>query len=161
MKIQIDGKRGTELFSAAEKHEEDGNLREAFKCLLEAARIGYPMAQISLGNFFATGKGTKPDKRAAEQWYMKAFRQGYRDAAFNLAVDRRNQGRLRSASIWFKKALALNDGEACIELARLKLDAGRKSEASALLRRAASMTPSDISDESRDEAKRLLHQVTS
>ncbi len=160
MKTHIEGKTGAELFSAAEKYEENGNLEDAFKCLLEAAHVGYPMAQISLGNFFASGKGTKTDKRAAERWYMKAFRQGYRDAAFNLAVDRRNEGRLRSASIWFKKAIALDDGEACLELARLELGAGRKSEASALLRRAATMKPSDISHESRDEAKRLLHQVT-
>jgi TPR repeat protein len=131
-------------------------MEKAFLCLVEAAHLGHGLSQINLGNFYSSGKGTMVNKREASRWYREAFKGGYREGALNLAIDRKNEGRLKSAIIWLKKAVAMHDGEASVELAKLYLTSKRRrAEARQLLRDATSMSSSDISEDTREEAHRL------
>ena len=41
------------LFNEADKCEEIGDLKGAFKRFLTAAELGHAMSQVSLGNFYA------------------------------------------------------------------------------------------------------------
>jgi hypothetical protein len=116
---------------------------------------------VNVGNFYAAGTGTRRDLKEAALWYKRAYRQGLRDGASNLAVDLRNAGNLRGAVAWFRRAVALNDGDACIELAKMVQERRHgRSKAEGLLRRALSLSPSDLSDAGREEAERLLASLT-
>lgn len=145
------------LFREAEQHEEKGDFRGAFKCLLAAAQLGHHMSQLNLGNFYASGTGVKRDLAKAAHWYKKAYKNGNNDGALNLAIDKRNGGNIRSAVIWFKKAVAMNSGEACIELAKIyKARKGGQKTAADLLRRALRMSRDNISEAGKEEAESLL-----
>jgi TPR repeat protein len=161
MSAKHGGKQSTEsLFNEADKCEEIGDLRGAFKHFLTAARLGDSWGQVNLGNYYASGTGVRKDLNKAAYWYKKAYKNGNNDGALNLAIDRRNQGNLRSAVAWLKKAIALNSGEACIELAKIysARKGGRKAAAS-LLRRAMRMNRDNISDDGRDKAESLLRTL--
>ena len=145
----------------AERYEEAGDFRSAFKCLLAGAQLGDSGCQTNLGNFYASGKGVRKSLEKAEYWYRRAYRNGYRSAASNLAIDKRNQGNIRSAVIWFKKAIELKDGDACIPLAKIyKARRGGQKVAVGLLRRALRMSRSDLSESGREEAESLLKELT-
>ncbi len=148
------------LFLKAEQCEKGGDLRAAFSSLLTAARLGHAMSQVSLGNFYADGKGVRRNRRSAAHWYRKAYENGYRDGALNLAIDRRNEGNLRSAVTWFKNALALNSGDACMELAKIyKSRRGGKKKAIGYLKRALRMSSDDITEDAKAQAKSLLKEL--
>jgi TPR repeat protein len=145
------------LFLEAERREASGDFRNAFKSLLAGARLGHSGCQVNLGNFYASGKGTRKSLQKAAHWYKQAYKNGDRCAASNLAIDRRNAGNIRSAVIWFKKAIALNDGDACIPLAKIyKARKGGQKAAVALLRQALQMNRNCISESGREEAELLL-----
>ncbi len=145
------------LFNEADECEEMGDLRGAFKRFLIAAQLGHAMSQVSLGNFYASGKAVKRDLEEAAHWYKKAYKNGYRDGALNLAIDRRNQGNSRSAMVWFKKAIAMDSGDACIELAKIYGARKRGQKAAAnLLKRALRMSKDDISEDTKEKAEFLL-----
>lgn len=149
-----------QLFLEAEQFEEKSDFRNAFRCLLAGARLGDSGSQLNLGNFYASGKGTRKSLEKAAYWYKKAFKNGYSTAAHNLAIDRRNQGNVASAELWFKKAIAMGDGEACIELAKIyKTRKGGRRSAASLLRRALRLNRDCISEAGRDEAKSLLNEI--
>jgi TPR repeat protein len=149
------------LFREAEQHEEKGDFRGAFKCLLAAAQLGHHMSQLNLGNFYASGTGVRRDLAKAAHWYKKAYKNGNNDGALNLAIDRRNEGNLRSAVVWFKKAIAMNSGDACIELARIYgARTGGQKAAIELLRRALRMSRDNISETAKEEAEYLLEAMS-
>jgi TPR repeat protein len=151
-----------ELFVEAERLEDRGDVERAFECLLIAAKQGYAMAQLSVGNFYAAGKGTRKSLSEAARWYKRAYKNGDRDGALNLAIDRRSEKDERGAVFWLKKAISLNNGEAFIELAKIYI--GRKKSRLAaiqLLRDASELGPNDISEDARDEAESLLREWTS
>lgn len=149
-----------DLFREAEQHEEKGDFRGAFNCLLAAAELGHHMSQLNLGNFYASGTGVRRDLAKAAHWYKKAYKNGNNDGALNLAIDRRNEGNLRSAVVWFKKAIAMNSGEACIELAKMYgARKGGQRAAANLLRRALRMSRDNISELAREKAKSLLKEI--
>lgn len=148
------------LFLEAEQYEEKGDFGAAFKRLLAAAQLGHVGSQLNLGNFYASGTGARRSLEKAAYWYKKAYKNGYSTGALNLAIDRRNEGNLRSAAIWFKKAIAMNNGEACIELAKIyKARKGGQKAAADLLRRALLMSRDDISDDAREKAESLLKET--
>jgi TPR repeat protein len=148
------------LFVEAEQHEEKGDFKRAFQSFLAAARLGHTGCQVNLGNFYGSGKGTRKDMAAAAYWYQKAYRNGDRSGALNLAIDRRNEGRTRSAVIWFKKAIAMNDGDACIALAKIYKDRkGGQEAAVSLLKQVLPMNRADISEDGKEEAKSLLKEI--
>jgi TPR repeat protein len=149
------------LFLEAERCEENRNFRAAFKHLLAAAQLGHAMSQVSLGNFYASGRGVRKDLEEAANWYRKAYRNGYRDGALNLAIDKRKQGELRSAVVWFKKAIAMNSGDACVELAKIYLARrGEQKSAASLLKRALRMSRDNISADTKKTAESLLKTTT-
>jgi TPR repeat protein len=148
------------MFLEAERYEETGDFRNAFRCLHAAARLGDAGSQLNLGNFYASGKGTRRNLKEAAYWYKKAYKNGNNDGALNLAIDRRNEGNVRSAVIWFKKAIAMDCGEACVALAKIyKARKGGQKAAADLLRRAARMSKYNISDDAKEEAESLLKKM--
>jgi TPR repeat protein len=103
-------------FDEAYRHEESGDYKRAYAALLTGAKLGDSSCQINLGNAYADGSGVRKNLEEAARWYKKAYRNGERCGALNLAIDRCKQGNIRSAIIWFKKAIALSEGSACIAL---------------------------------------------
>ena len=150
------------LFLEAERYEETGDLKSAFKSLLAGARLGDSGCQANLGNFYASGKGTRKSLEKAAYWYKRAYRNGAGYAASNLAIDRRNAGNIGSAVVWFKKAIARKDGDACILLAKIYIARkdGQKVAAT-LLQRALRMNRNYLSESGREEAESLLKELTS
>ena len=135
--------------------------RNAFKCLLTAAQSGDTWGQVNLGSSYASGTGVRRSLRKAAYWYKKAYNNGNSWGSLNLAIDRTNQGRIRSAVIWFKKAAEMNDGAAFLELAKIyKARKGGKKAAASLLRRALRMGRDDISYDAREEVESLLKEIT-
>lgn len=147
------------MFLEAERAEEKGDFRKAFELLLECAQSGHAGSQLNLGNFYAWGQGVRRDLKKAAYWYKRAYRSGYDIGAFNLAIDRRNQGDVRSAVIWFKKAVAMNSGEACVELAKIYKTRKDRRAAVGLLKRAVRLNRDHISDAVKEEAESLLKQM--
>jgi TPR repeat protein len=149
------------LLFEAERYEEAGDFKRAFKCLLAGALLGDSGCQANLGNFYASGKGTKRSLDKAALWYKRAYKNGAGYAASNLAIDRRNAGNMRSAVIWFRKAIARKDGNACILLAKIYVARrGGRKVAVALLRRALRMNQNYVTESGREEAESLLKELT-
>ena len=148
------------LFLEAEQYEENGDFRNAFERLLTAAQLGDVGSQLNLGNFYARGKGVRKNLEKAAYWYKKAYKNGESYGAFNLAIDRRNEGKIRSAVIWLKRAIAMNHGEACIALAKISsARKGGQKTATNLLRRALRLSRDFVSDDAKEEAKSLLKKI--
>src|SRR6185503_571423 len=72
------------LFERADKQQEEGNLRSAFRLFLTAAKGGDPSCQVNLGNFYSLGTGVKLNRTKALYWYQRAYRQGVGCAASNI-----------------------------------------------------------------------------
>lgn len=153
--------RAEDFFRDAEIKEERGEFQGAFKSLLAAAKSGDILSPLNLGNFYAAGRGVKKDLREAARWYKRAYNYGQSAGALNLAVDLEKQGNQRGAVAWLKRAVVMNDGDAHLRLAKiyLKRRNGRK-RAVDLLTKAISFSPSNISDETREQAERLLRRLT-
>ena len=146
----------------AERYEESGDLKSAFKSLLAGARLEDSGCQANLGNFYSSGKGTRKSLENAAYWYRRAYRNGAGYAASNLAIDCRNAGNIRSAVIWFKKAIVRKDGDACIPLAKIYVARrGGQKVAITLLRHALRMSRDYLSQSGREEAESLLRELTS
>lgn len=145
------------LFRASEILEDLGDKRSAFKCVEAGATCKHGPSQTKLGYMYAGGIGTKKDLKQAEYWYATAYRNGQAVAAFNLGMDKRDQGDRRSAIAWFRKAAAKNYGDAFVELAKLYSDRARtRRQAVDLLQRAVRLDSEHIFDSSRHEAEALL-----
>jgi TPR repeat protein len=149
------------LFCAAELHEEQGKLEEAFDCLRIAAQLGHIGAQVNLGNFYAAGQGVRKNPKQAARWYKEAYKNGERTGAHNLAIDLRNQGKIRSAETWFKKAIAMKEGDAYLALAKMRMARrGGQKGAASLLREGLLLSPRDMSDDGKEEAESLLTKLS-
>jgi TPR repeat protein len=149
------------LFIQAYRHEDKGDCKGAFKCLLIAARLGHTGSQINLGNFYSWGKGVRKSAKDAAYWYTRAYKNGDSTGAFNIAIDKRNEGNTRAAVIWFKKALNMKYGEAAVELAKIHmLRRGGMETAVELLRSTRSMKRDEISDDAKQDAASLLSRLT-
>ena len=145
----------------ADKLDETGHYREAFKLWLVAAKLGDTGAQLNLGNYYADGKGTKKDLSEAERWYRKAYKAGEPGGANNLACDKRDSGNYRAAILWFKKALALDEGGAAVELAKIYLKRNQQKLAIAALKQALAMDPSLLTEYERETADAMIQKLTS
>lgn len=106
------------LFTRADREDERGNFKEAFRLMLAAAKVGDLGAQINVGNYYDAGKGVRRDRSAALYWYKRAYRRGDASAASNIGVLYRNEGQPSRALSWFKRAVGLGDEEANIEIGR-------------------------------------------
>ena len=85
--------------------------------MIERFRVG---ADVYIANEVCTP--TLADKlflsNPAAYWYRQAYENGDGTGAFNLAIDKRDEGNFRAAVSWFKKAIAVNYCEACIDRVR-------------------------------------------
>ena len=106
------------LFIRAEKQEESGNLKSAFRLYLAAAKAGDTSCQINVGNFYDDGLGVRRNRSAAMYWYKRAYRRGQACAAHNIGVMWRNEGKYRRALYWFKKAVRLGEDEDNLDIAK-------------------------------------------
>jgi TPR repeat protein len=151
-----------ELFLEAERREDNGDLRGAFRCLLQAASNGHAGSQLNLGNYYSSGNGIERDLEEAAKWYRRAYRNGSSAGAANLAIDLRTAGKIRGAIKWIKRAAEMNDGDAWVELARLLKDRPRgRAAAVEYLKKAVAMSRDDITDDGREEAQELLRELAS
>ncbi len=145
------------LFRIAELADERGDRRRAYEAYLRAAKLGHLLSKLAVGNSYASGSGVRRDFREAALWYRRAYRDGISAAAINMSVFLRKQGKPRAAINWLKRAMAMGDGEACLQLAQIYLRNRRQVKtAVSLLKKAIASWPSDISEESRDEAAAIL-----
>jgi|SRR5271165_3960808 len=152
--------RATELFVRADKEEEQGNMRSAFRLMLAAAKLGDIGAQVNVGNYYDAGKGVRRNRTAALYWYKRAYRRGDSSAASNIGVLWRNEKQPKRALSWFLRAVQLGDEDANIEIGKHYLFQERDlSRAISFLKR---VTPSGwVSEAGLEEAETLLRQARS
>ena len=159
-KVERNAAKAEPLFAKAEKCEENGLQKEAFEYLLKAADLGHTGAQVTLGNNFSWGKGVKKSSVRAAYWYRRAYRGGDESGAFNLALDKLKAKNIRSAMFWFERARAMGSGEAALELSKIYLGKkGGRPKALHLLQLTQKMKRAEISDETKQEAERLLSKL--
>jgi len=113
--------KAEELFAQAEKREESGDLRSAFRLLLAGAKAGHTGCQLNIGNYYDAGTGVRRSRSAALYWYKRAYRRGVSSAASNIGVLWRNKDKPKLALEWFQKAVRLGDDEAHLEIAKYYL----------------------------------------
>ncbi len=148
------------IFIEAGRYEEVGDFKSAYICLLAAAELGNTGAQINLGNYYWDGRGVGKDLSKAASWFKEAYKQGERVGAYNLGILLTKQGENKAAVTWLKRAISMNDGSACLELARLYIKEGMNTKVAIdLLSRTESMSPDDISEDEKEEAKSLLKKI--
>jgi TPR repeat protein len=163
VKARIQAKRSRkqyaeELFIRAAKHEENGQLRSAFRLYLAAAKAGDTSCQLNVGNFYDAGTGVRRNRLAALYWYKRAYRRGDSCAANNIGVMWRNDKKPKRALEWFQKAVRLGDEEANLEIAKYYL----RNEPNTLkaIRHLEKVCQSDcVTEAGKEEATRLLKQT--
>ncbi|MCP5198051.1 MAG: sel1 repeat family protein [Gammaproteobacteria bacterium] len=99
---------------------EGGKLHEAFLAFHRAAKLGNPEAQVNLGNLYDAGQGVEQDRKRAAYWYKRAIKKEIPEAAYNLAISYKQQGKIRWAQFWFKRASEMGDEDAMNELTLTK-----------------------------------------
>jgi len=95
---------------------EQGKPHEAFFAFQCAAKLGNPQAQVNLGNLYDAGEGVEQDRKRAAYWYKRAVKKQVPEAAYNLAVSYKQQGKIKWAQFWFKRASEMGDEDAMDEL---------------------------------------------
>lgn len=118
MPYKSNNEKAGALFVRADKEEERGNLRSAFRLMLAAAKLGDAGAQVNVGNYYDDAIGVRRNRSAALYWYKRACRRGESSAASNLGVLYRKEGRLRRSLYWFFRAVTLGDDEANLQIAK-------------------------------------------
>jgi TPR repeat protein len=106
------------LFIRADKADDAGDFRSAFRLMLAAAKLGDVGAQVNVGNYYDAGKGVRRNLSAALYWYKRAYRRGCSSAASNIGVLWRNERNLPRALEWFERAARLGDDEANLEIGK-------------------------------------------
>ena len=148
------------LFTKASEQWDRGKHRSAFRLFLAAAKHGDVGAFHNLGYFYDVGIGVKPNRAAALQWYKRAFRRGTAKAASNIGTMYRDERNTKEALSWFKRATQLGNADANLEIAKIYLRGnGDSSKAKDYLRRTVNAKATDVTNGSRDEARRLLKRL--
>ena len=68
------------LFEQGKKYYDSQKYKEAELFIRKAAKLGYAEAQYRLGRMYELGKGVKQDYAKAVKWYLKAAKQGDKNA---------------------------------------------------------------------------------
>jgi TPR repeat protein len=113
--------KANDLMLQAHEHWDKGKLRSAFRLFHTAAEAGNVYAQTSVGYFYDTGIGTRPDRSEALYWYKRAYRRGDCCAANNIGTIWRDAKNDKRALAWFQKAVRLGDDGSNIEIAKIYL----------------------------------------
>ena len=110
--------RAESLWLRAEKREEQGKMRAAFRLMLTSAKLGNVSAQINVGNYYDDGRGVSRNRSAALHWFRKAYRRGYSTAAHNIGVVYRKEGKLHRSLYWFSRSVQLGDAESNLDIGK-------------------------------------------
>lgn len=149
------------LFERATRQEESGKLRSALLLFLAGAKAGDSGAQVNVGNFYSDGIGLKPNRDRGLYWYRRAYRQGERCAASNIAVVFLNEQKVEQALRWFERAVKLGDGDANLEIARIYLSKNDRAKAIYHLRQVLRAKPEDVTKAATEQAQQLLKGLKS
>jgi TPR repeat protein len=134
-----------------------GKLRAAFKHFVLGANMGDSSAQHNLGYFYRHGVGVTKNRSAALKWYKRAYRQGSRVSASNIANIFRDEKKSTQALLWYRRAIKLHDADANLEIAKIYLsENGVHPKARQYLRRTINAKSADVTRASQQEARLLL-----
>jgi TPR repeat protein len=148
------------LYIRAFRQFEKAKYRSAFRLLLLGAKRKDQSSQVLLGYFYDTGRGVARDRKKAINWYLRAYRQGSRIAASNIATIYRDDNDAKQALRWFERAAQLRDADAYVEMAKIALkDSALAPKAAGYLKKATAASNTDITPDSRSEAKKLLSRL--
>ncbi len=114
--------KASDLFIRADKCDDRGDFKGAFRLMLAAARLGDVGAQLNVGNYYDGGKGVPRNRSVAMYWYKRAYRRGDSSAAFNIGVMWRNEKQFERALSWFVRSAKLGNDGANLEIAKYYLD---------------------------------------
>ncbi|HEV1993457.1 MAG TPA: tetratricopeptide repeat protein [Candidatus Acidoferrum sp.] len=114
--------RTDSLFNRADKLEDSGNLKAAFRLFLSAAKAGDLGCQLNVGNYYCGGKGIRRNLSRGLYWYKRAYRRGEASAASNIGMTWRNEGKPKKALSWFRRAVKIGDDEANLEIAKYYIE---------------------------------------
>lgn len=154
--------RAEALFSRGSRLQEEGNLRSAFRLLLNAAKLGNSAAQLNLGYTYDVGLGVKRNRDAAMYWYRRSYRNGYGwGAANNIATIFRDEKNYKWAVFWFQKAANPDYFDAYLEIAKIfLLDDSQKAKAARYLKLVLKGKPEiNVGAEEQEEARLLLENL--
>jgi TPR repeat protein len=147
-----------DLFSLADKLEDSGDLRAAFRLFLAGAKAGDRNCQLNVGNYYDDGKGTRRNRAAGLYWYKRAYRRGDAAAANNIGILWRNEGKSKRALSWFRRAVKMGENEANLEIARYYLgNENSPRKAIPYLQRVC--RSNRVTEAGAEEAERLLNQA--
>jgi TPR repeat protein len=149
------------LYTKAFSQYECGNYRSALHLFLSGAKRGDPSAQNMVGYFYDTGVGIRPNRSTALNWYRRAYRHRSRAAAGNIGTIFRDERNSKRALFWFRRAVQLGDADSNLEIAKLLLSDTGSDVKGAIkhLMRAIKAKPSDVTEDSREQARRLLKRI--
>jgi len=131
----IGGERQRRAWAALERGcdlYELGDIAEASKAFMAAAKLGLPQAQVNLANIYDDGKLGFTDRKTARYWYRRAAAHGLPQAACGMAISYKNTGNQKRYLSWMERAAALGDEDARAML-----------ESKATLKARSRATPSD------------------
>jgi TPR repeat protein len=158
------------LYQRADKQWSDGNLREAFKLFLAAAKAGWLPAFSVVAQFYDNGWGVKTNFDAALHWYTRAYNEnaawyraahrghGDRTSANNIGCILRDRGEQKRAIAWFQRAIKLGDGDANLNIAEIYLRNERDRPKAIRFLQKTIKAPY-VTDGSIEQAKALLKQI--
>ena len=147
-----------DLFSRADKLEDSGDLRAAFRLFLAGAKAGDMSCQLNVGNYYDDGKGIRRNRAAGLYWYRRAYRRGDAAAANNIGILWRNEGKSKRALSWFRRAVKMGDDEANLEIAKYYL--GNKNNPRKAIPHLERVCRSNrVTKAGAEEAARLLNQT--
>ena len=93
-----------------------GDYRQAFAEAFEPALAGDPQAQFMLGEAYRLGRSVEPNALAAQEWYMRAAKQGHVAAATELGRIYLQLRNMRDAVPWLTMAASHDDARAMATL---------------------------------------------
>jgi hypothetical protein len=147
-----------DLFIRADKLEDSGNFKAAFRLFLAAAKAGDSGCQLNVGNYYCDGKGIRRNLSRGLYWYQRAYRRGDASAASNIGMTRRNEGKPKKALSWFRRAVKMGDAEANLEIAKYYIE-NEKSSRKAIPYLERVCRSNRVTEAGAEEAAKLLKQV--
>ena len=147
------------LYQRAHKHWRRGQLRSAFRLFLAAAKASMVPAFSTLGQFYDRGDGVRANEDAALYWYGRAYRHGDYSSANNIGCIWRDRKKFSRAISWLERAAKLGDGDANLNIAKIYLH-NKHDLKKAIRYLNATCNADHVTEASKEEARRLLKQVT-
>jgi TPR repeat protein len=147
-----------EMFTRADRMSDRGQLRDAFRLFLAAARAGDKASQLNVGCFYDEGKGVRRNRSAALYWYKRAYRHGDASAAHNIGTIWRGENNPQRALSWFRRAVKLGSDDSNLEIAKHYLQNGRDLNRAILYLNKVCHS-NRVTEASAEEAMRLLQET--